>query len=132
MKKSKLSQIRQEVYNQIKKQGIKEKENFHHQTGRITLTFDDKEVILDKQPLLETVLALNVPIDKLKSIKAERMEQINPLDFLALKILTEGSAIITYLEQRGDEPFRTFSFGDAWICQQQLDLLENGKIETFR
>ena len=130
LKEIKLSQVRQEVFNQIIRNGIKEDENhFHIETGSVTLTFEEgHEVIVDKQPLLEAVSTQNVPIENIKSIKAELMK-IDPKDFLGLKILTAGGAVITHLEQKENS---TFTTGNAWICENQKDLLENGKIEAFR
>ena len=130
MKKTKIPQIRQDLYKFIIRQGFKEDANHPYiESGSIVLTFEDQSTVtVDKQPLLDTVFALNVPIENLKTIEATLLK-IGPANWRSFEIMTEGGTVVTRLTQKMRSLFPS---GSAYFNEDTKNWLDQRKVESFR
>ena len=133
MKKTKMPQIRQDLYKFIIRQGVKEDANHPYiESGSIVLTFEDQSTItVDKQPLLDTVFALNVPIESLKTIEATLLN-IDPENWKSFEIMTEDGAVVTRLTQKMSRSRSGFLDGCAYFNEDMKNWLDQRKVESFR
>ena len=132
MKKTKIPQIRQDLYKFIIRQGVIEDANHNFnfiESGSIVLTFEDQSTVtVDKQPLLDTVFALNVPIENLKTIEATLLK-IGPANWRSFEIMTEGGTVVTRLTQKMRSLFPS---GSAYFNEDTKNWLHQRKVESFR
>ena len=125
-----MPQIRQDLYKFIIRQGVRgDASHTYIESGSIVLTFEDQSTVtVDKQPLLDTVFALNVPIESLKTIEATLLK-IDPENWKSFEIMTEDGAVVTRLTQKMSRSFRS---GLAYFNEDTKNWLDQRKVESFR
>ena len=130
IKKSRISKLQQNIYEAIverwKQEGdIDVKKNFKRfetpspNTGFVKFNKENREIILDKQPLFNVANALNVPIKDAKNFEAE-LFNINNSDWRSLNILTSKGVTVKSL------------FGNIVHFDKLLVELIVNKIQRFR
>ena len=97
---SRLKEIQQRILQAIIKKGQTEDEvdleKPHPESGSVTLTFNDCDEVVDKQPLFRVLSNMNVSVDNLKTVRAS-LYQIRISDWIAIKVLTSKGAVVTHL-----------------------------------
>ena len=104
---SRLKEIQQRILQAIIKNGqtedevdltrsFKHREKPHPESGSVTLTFNNCDEVVDKQPLFRVLSNMNVSVDNLKTVRAS-LYQIRISDWIAIKVLTSKGAVVTHL-----------------------------------
>ena len=62
-------------------------EEFHPESGSVTLSFEDGESTVDKQPLFKAAVLMNTEMPNLKSFKAV-LNKVTSTDWKSINVLT--------------------------------------------